>query len=450
MPASAANSLLITSSSFCSLERLAAEVSSKNGAKIKKLWQGDWSDYPSQSEADIKLCSDLAWWCDYEDPSRVDRLFRHSQLYREKWDDSRRSDGATYGQMTLETAFAGKKAGDGYKAQRTVYDDDKISDSNQEAHFSGLNSLSAKELMATEYVDVPCVIDGILPSGLTVLAARPKMGKSWLALDMAISVASGKRVLGRETNQGDVLYFALEDNHRRMKSRMEKILGNHEAPDRLNIVTRCDRLDKGSQEQIFDWIATHPKARLVVIDTWGKIAPSKKGQLDDYTFLTEVLGPIQQKALERDMAIILVHHNRKPSKDGDVFDQVLGSTAFTALADAIIVLQRERLANTAVLACTGRDIEETELGIIFDEELGTWSTVGSVDQMKLPPAQQAAYDSIEKGNNTPKLIAKHLNKSPSTVQNTLKTLLGKGMIQTNGDGVYQLKSNSVGHEVNGW
>ncbi|AWR85667.1 DUF927 domain-containing protein [Meiothermus taiwanensis] len=88
------------------LERM---FSSKHGAKIRRLWDGDTSGYPSQSEADLALTQHLMWWCG-NDTGRVDRLFRQSGLYRPKWDEKRFSDGRTYGEGTLEKARASEAA----------------------------------------------------------------------------------------------------------------------------------------------------------------------------------------------------------------------------------------------------------------------------------------------------------------------------------------------------
>jgi putative DNA primase/helicase len=76
-------------------------------SRIKKLWGGDISGYPSQSEADLGLCSLLAKH--ESDPQRVDALFRQSKLYRrKKWNKIHNSAGQTYGEMTIEKAYTGK------------------------------------------------------------------------------------------------------------------------------------------------------------------------------------------------------------------------------------------------------------------------------------------------------------------------------------------------------
>jgi putative DNA primase/helicase len=74
-----------------------------NGARFERLWNGDWSDYPSQSEADLALCSHLDFWTGGE-RDRIDRLFRQSGLYREKWDEPHFADGRTYGAAVKRAA----------------------------------------------------------------------------------------------------------------------------------------------------------------------------------------------------------------------------------------------------------------------------------------------------------------------------------------------------------
>ena len=60
-------------------------LNAPNRAKFAALWAGDTSAYASPSEADLALCSLLAFWTG-PDPARIDRLFRESRLYREKWE----------------------------------------------------------------------------------------------------------------------------------------------------------------------------------------------------------------------------------------------------------------------------------------------------------------------------------------------------------------------------
>ena len=81
-------------------------LQSVNGQEIKRLWEGDYSCYPSQSEADLALCSKLAFWL-AGDAGAIDAAFRESGLFREKWDDKHHGDGRTYGEATIQMAVAG-------------------------------------------------------------------------------------------------------------------------------------------------------------------------------------------------------------------------------------------------------------------------------------------------------------------------------------------------------
>lgn len=79
----------------------------QNGGDVKRLWEGDLSQHENDhSRADAALCSHLAFYAGPGGNETVDKLFRRSALMREKWDQKRRADGTTYGQMTIEKIYA--------------------------------------------------------------------------------------------------------------------------------------------------------------------------------------------------------------------------------------------------------------------------------------------------------------------------------------------------------
>ena len=76
--------------------------SCKTGSLFQLLYSGSWEGlYASQSEADIAFCNHLAFWTQ-KDEQQMDRIFRSSGLYREKWDQKRGT--LTYGQLTIQKA----------------------------------------------------------------------------------------------------------------------------------------------------------------------------------------------------------------------------------------------------------------------------------------------------------------------------------------------------------
>lgn len=76
---------------------------SKNSLRFTTLYEGDWTQfYDSQSEADMALANDLAFWT-ARDPQKMDDIFRKSNLYRDKWDEERGD--YTYGDITINRAI---------------------------------------------------------------------------------------------------------------------------------------------------------------------------------------------------------------------------------------------------------------------------------------------------------------------------------------------------------
>jgi RecA-family ATPase len=85
-------------------------------------------------------------------------------------------------------------------------------------------TITAAELEEMAFAPVRWAVPDILPEGLTLFAGKQKLGKSWLALGLCVSVASGRVALGtRSVEKGDVLYLDLEGNRRRIKSRLKDI-----------------------------------------------------------------------------------------------------------------------------------------------------------------------------------------------------------------------------------
>lgn len=86
----------------CSVsEVLEAASRAKNGSRFQALYAGNFSEYSSQSEADMAFCNMLAFWTG-RNAALMDEIFRNSGLMRDKWD--RRQSGSTYGALTIQKA----------------------------------------------------------------------------------------------------------------------------------------------------------------------------------------------------------------------------------------------------------------------------------------------------------------------------------------------------------
>ena len=86
---------------------LAVASTAKNKEKFNKLWSGSTEGYASNSEADLALCTILAFYAN-GNADQVDRLFRKSNLMRAKWNEKHGTD--TYGNITIAKAVSSLKS----------------------------------------------------------------------------------------------------------------------------------------------------------------------------------------------------------------------------------------------------------------------------------------------------------------------------------------------------
>jgi hypothetical protein len=222
---------------------------------------------------------------------------------------------------------------------------------------------TAAELANLELPELSFTVDRILAEGLALLIGKPKGGKSWMLLQLGIAVASGWPFLGYETAQRDVLYVAMEDGKRRMKSRLLKVLGGRPAPERLTIKTVEDkwpRADQGGHERIQCWIGDHPGG-MVMIDTLGRYRSLAAGRGNAYMLDLAALEPLQGLAISQHVAIIAAHHDNKNLGVEDWVYSISGTQAIAGTADTLWGLARSASSDLAMLRTYGRDTDEANL-----------------------------------------------------------------------------------------
>ena len=249
-------------------------------------------------------------------------------------------------------------------------------------------SWTVAELLTASFPEPQWAVPGILPVGLSFLAGRPKIGKSWLALQIAHAVGTGGVALSQRVTAGKVLYLALEDGPRRLKERLIK----QDAPCDADIhfETAWRRLTDGGLDDLREAI-TAERYSLVVLDTLSRaLGRADQSDLADMTIL---MGDLQQLALERDIAILVVDHHRKSAGFvGDPIDDIMGSTAKAAVADAALGLFKEQGKAGATLKVTGRDLEQQELALSWDTVTCCWQNEGTVEDVALRGRKSQVLD----------------------------------------------------------
>ena len=217
---------------------------------------------------------------------------------------------------------------------------------------------TSEEIMTTLYKPTVFAVDGLLAQGLFILAGSPKVGKSWLALELCLAVAKGEKIFERETSQGSVLYFCLEDSCPRIQSRLYEL--TDEPSDKLFFALKADTIGSGLEEQIVKFKSKHDDLRLIVIDTLQMVRNETESSYgSDYAEIV----PLKALAEQLGITIVLVHHLRKAA-DSDPFNMISGSTGLSGATDGQLVLKKDRRCGSqAVLYATGRDIEDQELSL---------------------------------------------------------------------------------------
>lgn len=159
-----------------------------------------------------------------------------------------------------------------------------------------------------------------------------------------------------------MLYLSLEDTQRRIKDRLYNLTDS--APDNLYFAVTSGLIGGGLEEQITDFLTEHSATKLVIIDTLQKVRDSKgsAGKAGMYGNDYDDISSIKRIADSFNIAILLVHHQRKLQDSDDPFNNVSGSTGIIGAA-----LRRTRSGNAATLLVSGRDVEYQELTLQFND-----------------------------------------------------------------------------------
>ena len=232
---------------------------------------------------------------------------------------------------------------------------------------------NGEELLSKEFPPIAWVIPGFVTTGLTIIAGAPKLGKSWLILGIACALSVGGRVLGEiKVDECEVLFLALEDTERRLKERLRRMKVTGIKNLHLRVTWPSSAL---AVQYLNAWMLAHPNTRTIFIDTLQKVS----GVEDSNSYRETYNGAAELKKIadRYSIAIVVIHHTSKVSTT-DFVHSVNGSVGLTGAADTVITIDRPRGQNDGVLKITGRDVEENEIGIRFDPDVGTWVKIDEV------------------------------------------------------------------------
>jgi 5S rRNA maturation endonuclease (ribonuclease M5) len=251
---------------------------------------------------------------------------------------------------------------------------------------AGLTLTALCDLLREPEDTVEWVVEGLLPaSGFSLLVAKPKVGKSTLARNLARAIAQGQDFLGRKTQQGVVIYLALEEKRSEVRKHFQSMGVTGE--EKIYVHAASAPVDALQQLRM---LAEEKKPVLIIIDPLFRFARVKDG--NDYIQVTQALEPLLALARETRAHVLCVHHAAKGERDGG--DSILGSTALFATVDtALFMKHTEQYRTIQSRQRYGEDLEEAVLH--FETTTRTVTLGGSREQAEINRMQQAILACLE-------------------------------------------------------
>lgn len=340
----------------------------------------------------------------------------------------------------------------------------KTSEAMKSAKDTGPQVATVRELMKREFVEPQWVIRNLVPLGLMLIVGAPKIGKSWLMLQLAHAKATGGMVLGAyRCKPGGVLVLALEDTEPRLQKRIRRLQHDGTVPKNFYYATSWPALDVGGLERLRNFLEEHPDVQLVIIDTLARIrsAPDRR-ETNAYQLDYKELTKVKTLADDHKIGIVVLHHLRKQvGFKTDVLERISGTTALAGAADTTMVLERDRDADQGIIYVTGRDVAEQKLSALFDLDVGGWSILGDEIEHRITKDQEPVLKIVRRAGRPIKphevAVALGYDEDDEKAQDKLRKMMHRlyevGRLKQVKTGTYILATptlfNTYTHEEDG-
>jgi hypothetical protein len=314
--------------------------------------------------------------------------------------------------------------------------DSRAAQAAQQAGSRLLTSITLQDLMGMDLPEPKWAVQGILSEGLSILAGKPKLGKSFLALNLGITIAAGGLALGQaQVTQGHVLYLSLEDRFQRLQSRARKVLSGlqTEASQFLHLAVESPRMGQGGLQAVEQWIQSlDDQPRLVIVDVWAKFRPfaSRGNTASAYDQDYQAAGELKSLADRHGISVLALHHCKKQAAD-DVVDEISGTLGLAGAADGLTILTRARNDCEATLFVTGRDVQDESLALEFDPVTCCWSSHGSSEHRTRSKVRQSLLDILKRSSSGyfASELAELVQKPHETVRKELWRMNQDGLVR---------------------
>ena len=293
-----------------------------------------------------------------------------------------------------------------------------------------LKGITAFDLANMEIPEVKWFVDGLLPEGLTLLAGAAKVGKSFLAWNIALAVANGGIALSTiDINKPyNAVYMAMEDPLPLLQERL-KLMCPDGVPNNVHIVNDFYGLkfDNDGIEMVGNYL-DETQAEILIVDTWGHVKPNPQlnnGTSYDTDYAS--LIPVQRFAHDRNIAVVLVTHTTKGKHEDNPFDNIQGSTGMQAGCDTMLMLAHSQ--GSHVLQVRGRRILESEYAMTLNN--GLWVMEGDADEFRMSDERKEILHCLRIASDagmTVSELAEETDRTKPAISKMLKKMVLEGEI----------------------
>jgi hypothetical protein len=284
------------------------------------------------------------------------------------------------------------------------------------------------DMLARPDVPPDYLVDGLLVRGtVSMIVAKPKVGKSTLARGLCLAVARGTNFLGRRTRQGSCIYLALEEREQELRADFRAMGADGSEP----ISVHADSAPEGGTLAFVELVRTH-RPVLAVIDPLFRLARVRDEKA--YSEVYTALGPLIDVSRETGTHILIAHHSGKKAK-GDAIDSPLGSTALSGAVSTLILLTRtDNYRSVQTVQRIGTSMPETVLS--FDADTRELSVGGTCAEADRDAIAQAMVDYLASSaeEKTESEICDAVEGSTRAKRNALRSLVGRGLVCREGSG----------------
>ncbi|MGA2466423.1 MAG: AAA family ATPase [Thermodesulfobacteriota bacterium] len=299
-------------------------------------------------------------------------------------------------------------------------DDPDATEKTSGHHF---NLIWAKDVVNTQEPEREWIWQGILISGgSSLIVAKPKIGKTTLATQLAVAVSRGDIFLGRKTRQATVVYLALEEHRDEVQKNLSKLgvtdepLFIHFGPAPIQAMQEVEPLIRETG------------AKLLVIDILQKFCRVK--DLNDYSQVTRTLEPLMAAGRNLDCQISLTHHAGK--KDREDGDDILGSTGLLGGVDTSIHIKKRNTDSRvfSTIQRYGTDIPPTVIAL----KDGCLVMEGSREEVEIHETMPLILEALGGGPLTEKEVGEQVERNRNLISKALRKLVEQKGIERAGSG----------------